>query len=145
MCPGSTDGNTIYDLLKMAIQKRKITYWGKGDEVRQYIHVRDTAKVCKKIFLEEYKNKSILITGLEDTRSNDLINTINEMFNKKLKIEYRYSKRSISHYKNTPFSISKEAKYIPEIGEKIILENYTDIGQGVYELANILIKKFKRK
>ena len=49
--PGSTNGNTIYDLLKMAIQKKQIIYWGKGDEVRQYIHVRDTAKICKKRML----------------------------------------------------------------------------------------------
>lgn len=141
---GSTDGNTIYDLLKMAIQKRKITYWGKGDEVRQYIHVRDTAKICRKIFLKEYENKSVLVTGLEDIRSKDLINMINEMFNKKIKIEYKYSKRSVSHYKNTPFSILKNPKYVPEIGEKIILETYTDIGQGVYELANLLIRKLKK-
>ena len=143
--PGSSDGNTIYDLLKMAIQKTKITYWGKGDEVRQYIHVRDTAKICRKIFLKEYENKSVLITGLEDTRSSDLLNMINEMCNKKIKIEYKYSNRSKTHYKNTPFSIFKDSNYVPEIGEKIILENYTDIGQGVYELANYLIKKIKKK
>ncbi len=141
--PGSSDGNTIYDLLKMAILKGKIIYWGKGDEVRQYIHVRDTAKICRKVFSKEYEKKSILVTGLEDIRSYDLLNIINEMFNKKIKIKYKYSNRSKTHYKNTPFSIFKNPKYIPEISEKIILENYTDIGQGIYELANHLIKKFK--
>ena len=141
---GSSDGNTIYDLLKMAIQKGKITYWGKGDEVRQYIHVRDTAKICRKIFSNEYEKKSVLITGLEDIRSYDLLNIINEMFNKKIKIVYKHSNRSKTHYKNTPFSIFKNPKYIPENSEKIILENYTDIGQGIYELANHLIKKFKK-
>ena len=141
--PGSTDGNTIYDLLNMAILNKKIVYWGKGDEVRQYIHVRDASKICEKIFLNKYINKSLLITGLEDTRSNDLINTICEMFNKKIKVEYKFQKRSTSHYKNTPFSIMKNSTYIPEIGEKMIFESYTDLGQGLFELANKLIKNKK--
>tara|TARA_Y100000590_G_scaffold452189_1_gene594858 strand:+ start:6145 stop:7026 length:882 start_codon:yes stop_codon:yes gene_type:complete len=139
--PGAKKGNAIYDLLNMAINKKKIIYWGKGDEVRQYIHARDAAKVCENIFSEKFKNKSILLTGLEDIRLNDLLNMINEIFNKKIKILYKYNKKSISHYKNTPFSIEKKQKYIPDISEKLVFESYTDIGQGIYECAQNIISK----
>mgnify|MGYP004081627805 FL=1 len=65
---------------------------------------------------------------------------IKEMFNKKIKIRFKYDKRSISHYKNTPFSISANTSYRPDLGEKIIFESYTDIGQGIYECATELKK-----
>jgi len=143
--PGSNKGNAIFDLLYMAIKKKNIVYWGKGDEVRQYIHARDAAKICEKIFSNKYKNKSILLTGLEDIRMTDLLNMINEMFSKKIKIRFKYNKRSISHYKNTPFSINSNTFYKPDLGEKIIFESYTDIGQGIYECATELKKLFKIK
>ncbi len=142
--PGAKAGNAIYDLLTMAIKKHSITYWGKGDEVRQYIHARDAAKICDKIFLNKYKNKCILLTGLEDLRMKDLLGMINEMFDKKIRIKFKYNKKSISHYKNTPFSISKKSNYIPDLGEKIIFEDYTDIAQGIYECALHLKKNIRK-
>lgn len=143
--PGAEKGNAIFDLLNMAIRKNNITYWGKGDEIRQYIHARDAAKICEKILLDKYKNRPILLTGLEDIRMTDLLNMINEMFNRKIKIKFKYNKRSISHYRNTPFSINKRLFYIPDLGEKIIFESYTDIGQGIYECAIEINKNFQTK
>jgi len=137
---GSKPGNAIFDILQMAIKKKKITYWGRGDEVRQYIHARDAAKVCDQIFFEKFKNKSLLITGLEDIRMRDLLNTVKEMFDNKIEIEFDYNKRTDAHYKNTPFTIDGKDKEKPIIGEKLLFESYTDIGQGIYELANYLIK-----
>ena len=139
--PGAKSGNAIYDLLSMAIKKKKIVYWGKGDEVRQYIHARDAAKICEMIFLKRFNKKFILLTGLEDIRLNDLLNMINEIFNKEIKILYKYNKKSISHYKNTPFSIDKKQKYVPDLSEKIVFDSYTDIGQGIYECAQNIISK----
>ncbi len=137
---GSKPGNAIFDILQMAIKKKKITYWGRGDEVRQYIHARDAAKVCDQIFFEKFKNKSLLITGLEDIRMRDLLNTVKEMFDNKIEIQFDYNKRTDAHYKNTPFTIDGKDKEKPIIGEKLLFESYTDIGQGIYELANYLIK-----
>ena len=141
--PGAQKGNAIFDLLNMAIKKNNITYWGKGDEVRQYIHVRDAAKICEKILLNKYKNQPVLLTGLEDIRMIDLLNMINEMLDKQIKIKFKYDKRSISHYKNTPFSVRKNPVYSPDLGEKIIFEAYTDISQGIYECATEIKKNIK--
>ena len=137
---GSKSGNAIFDILQMAIGKKKITYWGSGDEVRQYIHARDAAKICDVIFSDKYKNKSLLITGLEDIRMKDLLNIVKEMFDNKVEIFFDYNKRTEAHYKNTPFTIDAKEINKPRIGEKLIFESYTDIGQGIYELANYLIK-----
>ena len=138
--PGAGSGNAIYDLISMAYKNRSINYWGQGNEIRQYIHARDAAKVCDQIFFEKFKNKSLLITGLEDIRMRDLLNTVKEMFDNKIEIEFDYNKRTDAHYKNTPFTIDGKDKEKPIIGEKLLFESYTDIGQGIYELANYLIK-----
>jgi UDP-glucose 4-epimerase len=140
---GAKKGNAIYDILQMAIQKKKITYWGNGDEVRQYIHARDAAKICDSILNYEHERKPILITGLEDTRMKDLLNIVKEIFLGDIELDFDYDKRTDSHYKNTPFSLDYTANYIPKIGEKILFNSYTDIGQGIFEMANHLIKNSK--
>jgi UDP-glucose 4-epimerase len=140
---GAKKGNAIYDILQMAIKYKKITYWGNGDEVRQYIHARDAAKICDVIFNSEHERKPILITGLEDTRMKDLLNIVKEIFLGDIELNYDYDKRTDAHYKNTPFSLDYHTSYTPKIGEKIIFKSYTDIGQGIFEMANYLIKKSK--
>ena len=37
-------------------------------------------------------------------------------------------------------SISSKISYRPDLGEKIIFQSYTDIGQGIYECATELKK-----
>jgi len=138
--PGSSSGNAIFDILQMAIKERKITYWGNGDEVRQYIHARDAAKICNLILAKKFENKSLLITGLEDIRMKDLLNIVKEMFDNKIGLSFDYDKRTEAHYKNTPFTINMDENSSPSIGEKVIFDSYIDIGQGVYELANYIIK-----
>ena len=49
--PGAGRGNAIYDLISMAYKNRSINYWGQGNEIRQYIHARDAAKICEQISL----------------------------------------------------------------------------------------------
>ena len=39
--PGARKGNAIYDILNMAVIKKRISYWGTGNERREYIHVDD--------------------------------------------------------------------------------------------------------
>ena len=138
--PGSSSGNAIFDILQMAIKEKKITYWGNGDEVRQYIHARDAAKICNLILAKKFENKSLLITGLEDIRMKDLLNIVKEMFDNKIVLSFDYDKRTEAHYKNTPFTINMDDNSSPSIGEKVIFDSYIDIGQGVYELANYIIK-----
>ena len=54
-------------------------------------------------------------------------------------MQYKLNKKSFVHYKNTPFTIPENPSFIADLGEKMIFQNYTDIGQGIYE--NILYMK----
>lgn len=134
--PGAGKGNAIYDLISMAFKKKKINYWGEGTEVRQYIHARDASKICQNIFDDTYKNNYILLSGHEDIKIKDLLDTISEMLPFKIKIECKLDKRSVNHYKNTPYTIVDNQNFIPELGEKIVFNSYTDLRQGLYECMN---------
>ena len=66
--------------------KGKITYKGNGKELREYIHVKDAAKLTyTAVKSKKYLNKSILISGQSSLSSNELFTTIFEILNKKKK------------------------------------------------------------
>ena len=131
--PGAKDGNAIYDLIKMAYMKKKITYWGEGNEMRQYIHARDAAKICDLIIKNKINDKFLLLTGTEDFRVTDVIKTITEMIKFPVKIIFKPNKKSFTHYKNSPFSIPLNTEFMPNLSEKIIFDKFTDLRQGIYE------------
>ena len=70
--PGARKGNAIYDILKMAINK-KITYWGTGDERREYIHVNDATQGCLEILNKNYENKTVMCSGMQSTKISDML------------------------------------------------------------------------
>ena len=131
--PGAKDGNAIYDLIKMAYMKKKITYWGEGNEMRQYIHARDAAIICDLIIKNKINDKFLLLTGTEDFRVTDVIKTITEMIKFPVKIIFKPNKKSFTHYKNSPFSIPLNTEFMPNLSEKIIFDKFTDLRQGIYE------------
>ena len=133
--PGARKGNAIYDILKMAVNKKKISYWGTGDERREYIHVDDATKGCMDILEKRYENKTIMCSGMQSTKVSDMLVMIKEIFNNKIKIEYRKNSRAAWHYKITPYQIEEDNCY------KLNLDSYIDFGKGVIDLINYLKEK----
>jgi UDP-glucose 4-epimerase len=138
--PGSSKGNSIYDLITDALKNKQLNYWGSGEEIRQFIHARDAAKICDVIFNEKNPRQYLTVSGLEDIKIKDLLDLINETFDKKLKIFCKKNKKSQIHYKNTPFSVNNNI-FQQNMGEKIIFKSYTDIRQGIYEMIAYLKNK----
>jgi len=116
--------NSIYRLLKQAIEEEKITYYGTGDEMREFIHVRDAAQASVKILESEFENQNIILTGTQTLRYSDLLEMISEMLNNKVPIEMMPSKRK-AHYKITPYNFS------PKLGKKLVANPHIDMGQGL--------------
>src|SRR3989338_3086423 len=65
--------NGIYRLLKQAIEAKKIVHRGDGEEVREYIHCRDAARLSIDILADQYLNKHLLLTGIEKLKYKDLL------------------------------------------------------------------------
>lgn len=140
--PGAKKGNAIFDLVHQALKNKRINYWGDGNETRQYIHARDTAKICDYILSNKKLNNFITLSGQETIRIHDLLMIIKEIINNKLDIKCKLDKRSFSHYKNTPFTFDSEDSFEPNIGRKLIFDEYTELSEGIYEVIRHESKKY---
>ena len=118
--------NGIRHFLLQGLKEGKITYPGTGDEVREYINVKDAARLSTDILAPEYKNKHIVITGHNPMKSREMLQMIREMMNQKISLEFSKSSNNF-HYTLTPYS------FIPKIGSKLASNLYMDMGQGLLE------------
>lgn len=127
--PRADERNSIYRYLKEALTKGKIVGEGTGDELREYIHVRDAAKLSVDILSEEYKNKHIILTGHYPMKFGDLLHVIQEILNNKVEIVLREPTNSsrLAHYSIAPYS------FTPKVGQKLVTTCFTDLGQGLLE------------
>ncbi len=124
--PRADDRNSIYKLLQQAVKSGKVVYHGTGEELREFIHVRDAAQSSVNILEKEYENQYIILTGNEKMRYKDLLEMLREMMNNKLEIEIVPSSRK-AHYKVTPYNFS------PKLGLKINCNPHVDMGQGLLQ------------
>ena len=118
------ENNSIYKLLRQAIRDGKITYRGQGDELREFIHVRDAAKSSLKILEPEFENSYIILTGNEKMSYRKLLEMIKEILGHRVEIETIPSVRK-AHYKITPYNFS------PKLGQKLVSNPHIDMGQGL--------------
>ena len=124
--PRADARNSIHRFIKQAIQTGKIVYRGTGEEMREFIHVQDAARVSVAILQPEFENQSIIISGSEKMRYIDLLQMIKEMLGNKLEIEILPAERK-AHYKITPYNFS------PKLGRKMVNNPHIDMGQGVLQ------------
>ncbi len=123
----ASHNNYIYNLLKNAIEKKELYYKGDGEDLREYIHAADAAKLSVDILEDtQYENEHIILTGTERLKRIELLTMINEIMQNKLKIK-RVSGSNMGHYKITPYS------YHPTVAKKLIANPYIDLGQGLLE------------
>lgn len=121
---GKTNG--IREMLESSLKDGLITYYGTGDERREYIHVRDAAALSVKILEEDYINKHIVLTGHESYRIKDMVKIISEILKRPIETHFENENREL-HYAYTPY------RYRPHGNYKLVNNFYHDIGQGLIE------------
>ena len=119
--------NFIYKIIKQAIEERKITRKGDGEEIRDYINVLDAARCSIEILSEEFKNQYVMITGTQSTKVKDLLIMIKEIFHGDIDIEYVPGDNE-GHYEITPYS------FRPRVAKKFVSNYYYDLGQGILDV-----------
>ena len=124
--PRADKRNSIYRYLKQALDTSCIDCSGTGDEVRDYIHVKDAALLSIQILSDQFKNKPVVISGHHPTKFKDMVAMIKEIVGKDIKISYQ-SRKDSAHYTHTPYSFS------PRVGYKLTNNLYIDMGQGLLE------------
>lgn len=124
--PRSDGRNSVHRYLRQAVTEGRIRCSGTGEELREYIHVRDAAKLSVEILADTYRNQHIVITGHHPMKFRELLLMMKEMLDGKVTIEFE-AERNPAHYTSTPYTL------IPKIGQKLTTNYYTDIGQGLLE------------
>jgi UDP-glucose 4-epimerase len=132
--PRSDMRNGIFRLVYQAIKDGKITYYGSGEETREYIHVYEAAKLCVKILSPEYANRIVTLTGHRVMKSREVIEMIREMLGGKIEVEFKPRKSNV-HYVMTPYSFN------PKLGIKLVSEEFVDMGQGLLQLMEEIFKE----
>jgi len=127
----SNSFNSIRNILNQALEKKEIIRRGDGEEIREYINVKDAAKLSVKVLNKEFANRHLIITGNQSMKIRELLSMIREIFKDKIKITYKPGDE-LHHYQITPFS------FRTQIAERLTPDTFIDIGQGVLEVLNEL-------
>ena len=127
----ANDKNWIHRALKQALLENRIVRYGDGQEVREYIHVRDAARSSVQILDEEYRNQHVIISGPQAIRTSELLTMVREIMGNNLRIEYEPPQDPTTssipslHYQLTPYSFN------PRLARKLFGHAYVDLGQGL--------------
>ena len=132
--PRANVGNGIRRFLAQGFREGKIVYPGTGDEVREYIYVKDAARLSVDILAPDYKNQHIVVTGNHSMKSREMLEMIREMLGQDISLEFSDTFNDF-HYTLTPYS------FTPKIGSKLVSNFYMDMGQGLLECLQEVSKE----
>lgn len=128
------DNNYIYQLVKKAVQEKEINHKGDGEELREYVHAHDAAKLSVDVIeSEKYENEHVILTGMEKMKRLDLFKMINEMLNDEVTINLENSEYK-GHYRMTPYSFE------PTRSRKLVANPHIDMGQGLLDCIKAVYK-----
>ena len=140
--PRANKFNGIRDFLIQALKNQKIVRRGDGEEIREYIHAEDAARLSVDALDEKYKNKHLIITGNQQIKVKELLKMIKEIFRGEIEIEFG-REEELHHYGITPYN------YKPQVAKKITPDLHYDLGQGlmdqIYNLEMVLDKENESK
>jgi len=127
--------NYIYNLIETALQSGKLEYKGDGEDIREFIHAADTAKLSVDILKSsEFENQHLILTGIEKMKRIELLTMINEILGNKLEIK-NIDYNHFGHYKITPYA------FHPTIAKKLVANPFIDLGQGLLEVIRSISEK----
>ena len=129
--------NWIHNIIRQALTEGKMQREGDGEEIRDYIHVKDAAQACVDMLDEKYKNDYIMLTGSQTIKIKDLLIMISEMLEHKVTIEY-LDERMEGHYEITPYT------FRPRVAKKYMPDTQLDLGQGILNTIYDVYKELNR-
>ncbi|MCA9400350.1 MAG: NAD(P)-dependent oxidoreductase, partial [Candidatus Omnitrophica bacterium] len=127
--PRSDESNWIHSIIDQALKHKKIIRKGDGEEIREYIHVIDAARLTARMIGDEFKNQYMIITGQQTMRIRDVLVMIKEMLGNNIELKF-IDEENEEHYAVTPYNFK------PRFAKKITNNTYVDFGQGILELIN---------
>lgn len=127
--PRAQEWNGLKRYVSQAVREGRIVYHGSGEERREYIHVKDAARLSVDALAPEYTNQCLTLTGTQILNSRDLLRMIQEILGGRVELEFKPEARSADHYTFTPY------RFTPRAALKIVPTTFVDLGQGILELV----------
>ena len=127
--PRAQSWNGLRKYVSEVVKTGKLEYFGTGRERREYIHVKDAARLSVDILDDKHRNKAITVTGSQVLNSSELIELIFEIAGKEKEVIFQGEGREGHHYSMTPY------RYTPKQAQKLIPDECVDLGQGVLEIV----------
>lgn len=135
----ASHNNYIYNLLHDSLTSGTLTYRGDGEDIREYIHAADAARLSVDIIEDvQYENEHIILTGIERLKRIELLTMINEIMQNKLNLK-QISDDNLGHYKITPYT------FHPTVAKKLVANPYIDLGQGLLECIQVIYNELETK
>lgn len=129
----SGETNAVNSYLKQALETRRIVAAGNPEQIREYIHVEDAARLSVEILGEEFANEQVIVTGEQRMRLHDLLTLIQEIVGPDVTIEIQPIDQedpnalAAGHYTITPYV------FRPKIARKLTDRRTMDFGQGLLD------------
>lgn len=121
--------NSVHRYLRQALHERRVNAVATGDELREYIHVEDAARLSVEVLADQFAGEQIVVTGHHTMRFRDLMKLIQEIVGPDVAIEMTApgDDDTSAHYSITPYH------FRPKLPRKLVSTHYTDLGQGLID------------
>jgi UDP-glucose 4-epimerase len=133
--PRADASNGVYRLLRAAMTEGRIAYSGAPNDIREYIHVEDAARLSVDVLEPAFEGEHVMLTGASPTRAEDLFMMFQEILGQRVEIDYRHG--AAGHYAVTPYA------YTPRPGKKLVTTHYVDMGQGLLRMIEDLHRELE--
>ena len=126
--PRAQDWNGIHKFATRILRDGIFEYSGDGTEMREYIHVRDAARLSVDVIDDAHINTAITITGQQLIRMDQLASMLFEISGKTPNTIFHGKHTQQDHYGQTPY------RYHPRSAKKLVPTEFVDLGQGLLDI-----------
>lgn len=134
--PRADASNSMYRIVKKALETGLLEYEGSPDSLREYIHVEDAALASVAALSDDFRNQSVVLTGHEPMRVVDMLGMLAEILGLSDAVKFTPGEHP-GHYIRTPYA------YQPKIGKKYVPPVHVDLGQGLLQVISELNEKLR--
>jgi len=120
--PGAKQINLISRLINEALSLKEIHHYGTGEEVRQYIYVKDVVQAAATSIDNNYKNKKIILLGNERITISELMDKIIFHTDSNIQKVFHNDQYGI-HYKLSPFHTNPDGAVNLKIETPVLLNS----------------------
>ena len=109
--PRADATNGVYRLLRTAMTEGQIAYAGRPDDVREYIHVEDAARLSVDVLDDSIpRGQHVMLTGASPTRAADLFMMFQEILGRRVEVDYRRAEGGLGTTRSTPYAFYARAR-----------------------------------